>query len=133
MSKGLNCVIVSGNLGRDPEVRGNGAVLSFSIAVTESRKNKDGTWEDKTEWIPIAVFGEKRVSALSSLLGKGSAVLIKGRIETRKYEKNGEDRYSTSVVADDVILQGNAKHRDTEDTTQNTQNTKKEDYDDMPF
>jgi single-strand DNA-binding protein len=103
--QGLNQVIVIGNLGKDPELKGSdGNVLSFSIAVTERRKSTDGEWKDALEWVPVTVFG-KRAAALEKILSKGTRICARGRFVTRSWETDaGEKRRSTSVVADDIIL-----------------------------
>lgn len=103
---GMNLAVVSGNLGQDPEVRytqsGN-AVMTISVACNEKRKQGD-EWKDHTEWFNIVIWG-KRAEALGKVLEKGSGVLIRGRIQTRNWEdKNGVKRYTTEIVADDIVL-----------------------------
>ncbi len=108
MSEGINRVIVSGNIGRDPDVRatqGGGLVLKFSVAVGERYKDKSGAWQDKTEWVSVVVFG-KRAEGLAKLLSKGMAVTVEGKLRTTSYEKDGTKRYSTDVAADTVVLGG---------------------------
>ncbi len=108
MSEGINRVIVSGNIGREPDVRatqGGGLVLKFSVAVGERYKDKSGAWQDKTEWVSVVVFG-RRAEGLAKLLGKGMPVTVEGKLRTTSYEKDGTKRYSTDVAADTVVLGG---------------------------
>lgn len=101
-SKGVNKVILVGNLGKDPEVRympSGGAVANFSIATSESWKDKNtGEPKEKTEWHNISVFG-KLAEIAGEYLRKGSQVYVEGALQTRKWQdQNGNDRYSTDVV-----------------------------------
>jgi single-strand DNA-binding protein len=106
MSEGLNRVMLLGNLGADPEVRmtpGGQAVCNLRIATTERYKDKHDAWQEKTEWHRITVWG-RRGEALGKIMHKGDRVFIEGRLQTSSYEKNGEKRYSTDIVATNVIL-----------------------------
>jgi single-strand DNA-binding protein len=98
----INKVILIGNLGADPEYReaGNTTALNMRIATTE-RYTPKGSDEVKevTEWHRIAIFG-KQATGLSKFLAKGMSVYIEGKLRTRTYEKDGEKRYSTEIVAD---------------------------------
>lgn len=108
MSEGLNCVHLIGNLGADPEFKmtqGGMAILKLRMAVNERHKDRDGSWKDKTEWVSVVLFG-KRAEGLQKYLSKGSSLFVEGRISTSSYEKNGEKRYITQVVADKIILTG---------------------------
>ena len=101
-SKGVNKVILVGNLGKDPEIRylpSGGAVANFSIATNESWKDKStGEQKEKTEWHNISIFG-KLAEIAGEYLRKGSQVYIEGALQTRKWQdQNGNDRYSTDVV-----------------------------------
>lgn len=96
----VNKVILIGNLGADPETRKikNGdPVCNFRMAT--SYKPKDG--EERTEWHRIAVFGNQ-ATACDKYLVKGSKVYVEGRLQTKEYDKDGEKRYSTEVVAERV-------------------------------
>ena len=97
----MNRVILSGRLGADPDIRGT--VLKLRLATNERRKDQSGNWSDHTEWHSVVIFG-KRAEALSRLLSKGSRVLIEGKLRTSSWEKDGEKRYRTEVIADDVEL-----------------------------
>ena len=99
----INKVIIIGRLGKDPEIRttSNGSsVASFSIATTESWKDKNGEKQKKTEWHKIVVFNDKLVSGVvEKYIKKGSVVYIEGSLTTRKYtDKDGAEKYTTEVV-----------------------------------
>ncbi len=99
----VNKVILIGNLGRDPELRYTGsgqAVCQFSIATSESWGQGDDR-QERTEWHRIVVWG-RRGEVAAEYMKKGSKVYIEGRLQTRKWQdKNGQDRYTTEVVARD--------------------------------
>ena len=101
----VNKVILIGNLGRDPELRytsGQVAVVNFSIATSDRRKDAAGTWVEHTEWHNIVVFGNIATNC-HKYLKKGSKVFIEGRIQTRKWQdKEGKDRYTTEIIANTV-------------------------------
>lgn len=110
MSNGsLNRVYLIGNLGADPELKftnSGKAVLQMRLATSEKFKNQAGEWQEKTEW-HTAVIWEKRAEALNKILGKGSKLCIEGKLQTRQWDdKDGNKRYSTEVIARDVILLG---------------------------
>ncbi|WP_367670630.1 single-stranded DNA-binding protein [Sodalis-like secondary symbiont of Drepanosiphum platanoidis] len=101
-NKGINKVILIGNLGQDPEIRyiPNGStVANFSIATSESWKNKNtGENQEKTEWHRIVIFG-KLAEIAGEYLKKGSQVYIEGSLQTRKWQdQNGNDRYITEIL-----------------------------------
>jgi single-strand DNA-binding protein len=101
-------VILIGNLGKDPEVRymPNGeAVCNFSIATTENWKDKAGVKQEKTEWHNIVAY-RKLAEIMGEYLKKGSSVYIEGRLQTRKWEKDGVTRYSTEIIADNMQMLG---------------------------
>lgn len=108
MAEGLNRVMLLGTLGADPDLRatpGGQAVMKIRVATNERYKDRDGAWKERTEWHRVTVWG-KRGEALAKILANGSAVFVEGRLQTSSYEKNGEKRYSTEVVAENVILTG---------------------------
>ncbi len=98
----LNRVILIGRLTRDPELKyipSGIPVASFTLAVDRPFTNKDG--EKETDFIPIVVW-RKQAENCASYLGKGSLVAVEGRIQVRTYEQEGQRRYMTEVVADNV-------------------------------
>lgn len=105
----LNKVLLIGNLGKDPEVRyttSGQAVASFSIATSEKFKNKSGDMEERTEWHNVVLWG-RQAEIAKDHLGKGSAVFIEGRLQTRKWQdKDGRDRYTTEIVGDRMQFVG---------------------------
>lgn len=108
MSEGLNRVMLLGNLGADPELRitpGGQAILKLRMATTEHYMDRNNVRQERTEWHQISLWG-KRGEALSKFLKKGDRLFVEGRIETSSYEKDGEKRYRTEVVATNVILNG---------------------------
>ena len=103
MSRGINKVILIGNLGGDPETRylpnGN-AVTNITLATTDSWKDKQtGQPVEKTEWHRVVLFG-KVAEIAGEYLRKGSQCYIEGRLQTREWEKDGVKRYTTEVVVD---------------------------------
>jgi single-strand DNA-binding protein len=108
MARGINKVILIGNLGRDPQTRytqGGDAVTNFSIATSESWKDKQsGEQQERTEWHNIVCF--RRLGEIAGeYLRKGSKVYIEGRLQTRKWQdKEGHDRYTTEIVANDLQM-----------------------------
>lgn len=109
MSASLNEVRIIGNLGRDPETKympSGDAVTNISVATTRSWKNKDGEKVEETEWHRIVLFG-RRAEVAGEYLKKGSPVYIGGYLKTRKWtDKEGKERYSTEIVAEDLKLLG---------------------------
>jgi single-strand DNA-binding protein len=104
----VNKVILVGNLGRDPEVRymPNGeAVCNFSIATTENWKDKSGVKQEKTEWHNIVMY--RRLAEIAGeYLKKGRPVYVEGRLQTRKWEKDGVTRYTTEIIGDQMQMLG---------------------------
>jgi len=102
----LNKAMLIGNLGRDPEVRytaSGQAVASFTLATTERFKNKNGEWEDRTEWHRITLWG-RLAEIAGEYLSKGKTVYIEGRLQTREYEKDGIKRYTTEIVGEKMQM-----------------------------
>ena len=111
MAGSLNRVMIIGNLGRDPELRyttrGN-AVCNFTVAVNRpGRTDENGRRsEDETEWFSVVAW-DKLAETCNQFLSKGRKVYVEGRLQSRSYDdKDGNKRYITEVVADDVILLG---------------------------
>ena len=102
---GINKVILVGNLGQDPEIKytaGGAAVTTLSLATSESWKDKDtGTDQEKTEWHRVVLW--RRLAEIAGeYLKKGSKVYIEGQLQTRKWEQDGQTRYTTEVVGRDM-------------------------------
>ncbi len=111
MAEGLNRVMLLGNLGADPELRvtpGGQAVLKLRLATNESYVDRNNVRQERTEWHRVTVWG-RRAEALGKFLQKGDSLFVEGRLQTSSYEKNGEKRYSTEVVANNVILSGRGR------------------------
>jgi single-strand DNA-binding protein len=110
MSRGVNKVIIVGNLGKDPETRympSGSAVTNLRIATTEAWKDKQtGDQQERTEWHAVAMFG-RLAEIAAEYLRKGSQVYIEGKLRTRKWQdKEGKDRYTTEIVADEMQMLG---------------------------
>jgi single-strand DNA-binding protein len=106
---GLNRVMLLGNLGADPELRmtgGGQAVLNLRLATTESYLDKNKARQERTEWHTVIVWG-KRAEGLGKILKKGDRIFIEGGVRTSTYDdREGNKRYKTEIVAQNVILNG---------------------------
>lgn len=110
MARGINKVILVGNLGQDPETRytANGAaVTNISVATAEQWKDKEtGERKEKTEWHRV-VFFQRLAEVAGEYLKKGSQVYIEGKLQTRKWQaQDGTDRYTTEIVAHEMQMLG---------------------------
>ena len=110
MARGVNKVIIIGNLGADPESRAmpsGASVANLRIATTESWRDKQsGEQQERTEWHRVALFG-RLAEVASEYLRKGSQVYIEGSLRTRKWQdKQGNERYTTEIVANDMQMLG---------------------------
>lgn len=110
MARGVNKVILVGNLGRDPEVRylpSGSAVVNVTIATSESWKDKtSGERQERTEWHNVVFFG-RLAEVAGEYLKKGSQVYVEGSLRTRKWQdKEGRDRYTTETVVSDMQMLG---------------------------
>jgi single-strand DNA-binding protein len=111
MAEGLNRVMLIGNLGADPELRvtpGGQAILKLRLATNESYLDRNNVRQERTEWHRVTVWG-RRAEALGKILQKGDSLFVEGRLQTSSYEKNGEKRYSTEVVANNIVLPGRGR------------------------
>ena len=103
----LNKVMLIGNLGKDPEVRytpAGVAVASFNLATGERFKNKNGEWEERTEWHRVTLWS-KLAEIAGEYLAKGKTVYIEGRLQTRKWQDNsGNERYTTEIVGEKMQM-----------------------------
>jgi len=112
MARGVNKVILVGNLGADPETRympSGGAVTNLRIATADSWKDKQtGEKQERTEWHRVVLFN-RLAEVAAEYLRKGSQVYLEGRIQTRKWQgQDGQDRYSTEIVANEMQMLGKA-------------------------
>ncbi|MCH9694412.1 MAG: single-stranded DNA-binding protein [Gammaproteobacteria bacterium] len=110
MARGINKVIIVGNVGGDPETRympSGSAVTNLTIATNESWKDKQtGEQKERTEWHRVAMFN-RLAEIAAEYLRKGSQVYIEGKLRTRKWQdKSGNDRYTTEIIADEMQMLG---------------------------
>ena len=110
MARGVNKVIIVGNLGQDPEVKympSGQAVCNISVATTDSWNDKNtGEKQERTEWHRV-VFFRRLAEIVGEYLRKGSQVYIEGRLQTRKWQdQSGADRYTTEIIANEMQMLG---------------------------
>jgi len=110
MARGINKVILVGNLGKDPEVRyspSGQAVANATLATSESWKDKNtGEKQERTEWHRVVFFG-RLAEIAGEYLKKGAQIYVEGRLQTRKWQdKEGQDRYTTEIVANEMQMLG---------------------------
>ncbi len=110
MARGINKVIIVGNLGNDPDTRympSGTAVTNLSVATSRSWKDKQsGEQKEHTEWHKVAMF-DRLAEIAAEYLRKSSQVYIEGRLQTRKWQdKNGNDRWTTEIVANEMQMLG---------------------------
>ncbi len=109
MARGINKVIIVGNLGNDPETRyaqSGAAITTISVATSESWKDKDGNPQERTEWHRVKFFG-KLAEIAGEYLKKGRQVYIEGSLRTEKYtDKAGVEKYSTDIIANEMQMLG---------------------------
>lgn len=101
----MNSVALSGNIGRDPEIRATQSgtvILNFSLAVSERIKKGD-EWTDYTNWVDIVVFG-RRADSLGKILSKGMKVAVAGHLRYSTWERDGQKRSKIEVIAEDIEL-----------------------------
>jgi len=107
MSRGLNKVMLIGNLGNDPETRytqGGAAVTSIGIATSETWKDKQtGEKQERTEWHNVTFFG-RLAEVAGEYLRKGSKVYVEGRLRTNSWEKDGQKHYKTEIIASEMQM-----------------------------
>ncbi len=115
MAKSVNKVILIGNLGKDPELKHTSsgtAVATMTLATNERFKDKSGEWQDKTEWHNVVLW-QRLAEVASEYLKKGRSVYVEGRLQTRSWEdKQGQKRYTTEIVASDLVLLGGGRGGD---------------------
>lgn len=108
MARGINKVILIGNLGKDPETRympSGGAVTNITLATSESWKDKNsGEQQERTEWHRV-VFFNRLAEIVAEYLKKGSKVYVEGSLRTRKWQgQDGQDRYTTEIIASEMQM-----------------------------
>ncbi|MGA0129365.1 MAG: single-stranded DNA-binding protein [Burkholderiales bacterium] len=125
----FNEAMLIGNVGKDPEIKqvSTGSMARFSLATSESYKDKSGNWETKTEWHNVVFFG-KIADLIASKVHKGSKVLVRGKIETRSFEKDGQKSYALQILGRDIKLLDTVK----KPTIENVQ-TYNDNFEDIPF
>ena len=110
MAKSVNKVILLGNLGKDPEVKYTQAgmpVAKFSLATNERFKDKEGNWQDKTEWHNLVAF-QRTAEIVGEYLKKGRTVYVEGRLQSSSWEdkETGQKKYKTEIIVNDLVLIG---------------------------
>jgi len=110
MARGINKVILVGNLGKDPEIKytaSGGAIANITVATADSWNDKQtGEKVEKTEWHRVVAF-QRLAEIMGEYLKKGSQVYIEGKLQTRKWQdQSGQDRYTTEIVANDMQMLG---------------------------
>src|SRR6187399_2347753 len=112
MAGGINKVILVGNLGKDPEIRhleNNVSVATFTLATSETYKDKAGQRVEKTEWHNIVMW-RGLAEVAEKYLKKGNPVFIEGKLQTRSWDdQNGQKKYMTEIVADNMTMLGGRK------------------------
>ena len=107
MARGVNKVILIGNLGKDPETRSfpnGGSITNVTLATSDNWKDRDGNQQERTEWHNV-VFHNKLAEISAQYLRKGSKVYVEGAIRTRKWQdKEGKDRYTTEIHANEMQM-----------------------------
>lgn len=139
MSRGVNKVILVGNLGQDPETRyvpSGSAITNISVATSEEWKDKQGQKQSRTEWHRI-IFFNKLAEIAGEYLRKGSKVYIEGKLQTRKWQdQSGQDRYTTEIVANEMQMLDSRGQQDSQPqgNQQNAPENNFDDFsDDIPF
>jgi single-strand DNA-binding protein len=135
MAKGLNKVMLIGNLGKDPELRstrGGTSVCNMRLACTERRKEGDD-YKDHTEWVDVVCFGKTAENA-AKYLKKGRQVFVEGRLQTDEYkDKDGNKRWRTQVVSFEVMfIGGDGQQRSTSSASSSRPARETEHVDDAP-
>ena len=110
MAKSVNKVILLGNLGKDPEVKytpSGVAVARFTLATNERYKDKEGNWQDKTEWHNLVAF-QRTAEIAGEYLKKGRSVYVEGRLQTSSWDdkESGQKKYRTEIIVNDLVLLG---------------------------
>ena len=126
--KNVNTAVVAGNLTRDSELKytkNEWAICEFSVACNDSRKNANGEYEDTASFFDVTLFG-KRAEALSKYLKKGQSVVVQGRLEQQRWEKDGQKRSKVVIIANEIELTGGKKNAESKGSSDGFS-------DDVPF
>ncbi len=110
MAKGVNKVLLLGNVGKDPEIRasqGGMSIASFTLATADRQKDQTGQWTDKTEWHNLVAFG-RTAEIVRDYVKKGSQIFVEGKIQTRSWDdkESGQKKYRTEILVNDMSLLG---------------------------
>jgi len=110
MSRSVNKVILIGHLGKDPEVKftpGGMPVAKFSIATSDRHKDKDGNWQERTEWHNLVAF-QRTAEIIGEYCKKGSQIFIEGKLSTSSWDdkETGQKKYRTEIIINDLVLLG---------------------------
>ncbi|RME91182.1 MAG: single-stranded DNA-binding protein [Anaerolineae bacterium] len=136
MSRGLNKVMIIGNLGRDPEMRytpSGRPVTTFSVAVNRSWNTSDGERHTETEWFNVVAWGNL-AEICKQYLTKGQQVYIEGRLQTRYWEdKEGVKRTSVEVVASEMMMLGERRDAEQSGSSKKEEATANDEEDEFPF
>lgn len=130
MSRGVNRVTLLGHLGQDPEIRttpGGKSVATMRLATSEQWTDREsGERKEATEWHTIVIWG-KLAEVCEQYLRKGSQVYFEGKLRTRKWQdKQGNDRYSTEVIADEMVMLGGGQRGEARNETRDTRPAQRE-------
>lgn len=132
---GVNKFLAIGNLGANPEVKelGDQKLANFSIGISETWKDKLGDKKQSTEWVNCVVWGNL-ASVVEKYLKKGSKVYIEGKLKTDSYEKDGQTRYSTKVIVNNIEMLGGKPESNNSQISKCSDNVQSgEETDDLPF
>ncbi len=110
MAKGVNKVMLLGNVGKDPEMRatqGGMVIAQFTLATADRAKDQGGNWTDKTEWHNLVCFG-RTAEIVRDYVKKGSQIFVEGKIQTRSWDdkESGQKRFKTEILVNDLSLLG---------------------------
>ena len=110
MAKGVNKVLLLGNVGKDPEIRataGGMTIASFTLATADRAKDAQGNWADKTEWHNLVAF-QRTAEVVRDYVKKGTQVFVEGKIQTRSWDDktSGEKKYKTEILVNELTLLG---------------------------
>jgi single-strand DNA-binding protein len=136
MAKGVNKVLLLGNVGKDPEIRstaGGTIVASFSLATADRQKDQQGNWQDKTEWHNLVAFS-RTAEIVRDYVKKGTQLFIEGKIQTRSWDdkESGQKKYRTEILVNDMTLLGGGPGRSESSSTGGSSRSNTASYDRTP-